>query len=314
MRNETSKSATISLRQIEAFKAIVETASVTAAASAMYVSQPSVSRLLRSLEENIGFNLFERRKGRLLATPEALLFYDEIQKYFRNLQKLAHTAADIRALARGQLRLGSFIALSIAVTPAVIKKFNSAHPQMHVSCTTAQSRQIVDLIASRFADLGIVDPMAVSEIVRMERRWQFQCVCVMPAGHPLAASDSVSVPQLANESVIGLEREFLSRYPPGAKLYEALASRLRIQVHQSIVACALVAEGVGVAIVDPFTAMHCAPRGIEVRPLDGTIPFDMCIVSSPEAPLSAAAQEFLKLFDEEIEKSCRVVNYIKRCL
>jgi DNA-binding transcriptional LysR family regulator len=93
MRNATSKSATISLRQIEAFKAIVETASVTAAASAMHVSQPSVSRLLRSLEENIGFNLFERRKGRLLATPEALLFYDEIQKYFRNLQKLAHTAA-----------------------------------------------------------------------------------------------------------------------------------------------------------------------------------------------------------------------------
>jgi DNA-binding transcriptional LysR family regulator len=135
----------------------------------------------------------------------------------------------------------------------------------------------------------------------------------MPAGHLLTASDSVSVSQLANESVIGLEREFLSRYPPGAKLYEALVSQLRIQVHQSIAACALVAEGVGVAIVDPFTAMHCSPRGVEVRPLDVTIPFDMCIVSSPEAPLSLAAQEFLKLFDEEIEKSCRAVNYIERC-
>jgi DNA-binding transcriptional LysR family regulator len=314
MRNATSKPTTISLRQIEAFKAIVETASVTAAASSMHVSQPSVSRLLRSLEENIGFTLFERRKGRLLATPEAMLFYDEIQKYFRNLQKLAHTAADIRALARGQLRLGSFIALSIAITPAVIRKFNAAHPQMHVSCTTAQSRQIVDLIASRFADLGIVDPIAVSDVVSVERRWQFRCVCAMPAGHPLAASDSVSVAQLANESVIGLEREFLSRYPPGANLYEALVSRLRIQVHQSIAACALVSEGVGVAIVDPFTAMHCTPRGIEVRPLDVTIPFDMCIVSSPEAPLSVAAQEFLELFDEEIENSCRAVSYIERCL
>ncbi|MGP2490220.1 LysR substrate-binding domain-containing protein [Mesorhizobium sp. PUT5] len=304
---------TISPRQIEAFKAIVETASVTAAAASMHVSQPSVSRLLRSLEESIGFDLFERRKGRLVATPEAMLFYDEIQKYFRNMLRLAHTAADIRALARGQLRLGSFIALSIAVTPAVIKAFNAAHPQMHISCTTAQSRQIVDLVASRFADLGIVDPIAVTSAVRVERRWQFRCVCAVPAGHPLAASGTVSAASLAGESVIGLEREFLSRYASGAALYDDIAATLRIQVHQSITACALVAEGVGVAIVDPFTAMHCEPRGIVIRPLAENVPFEMCVVSSPEAPLSMAAQEFLDLFDEEMGKACRASDYVVAC-
>ena len=112
-----TRAETISPRQIEAFKAVVEAASVTAAATAMHISQPSVSRLLSSLEETIGFVLFERRKGRLLATPEAMLFYEEIQKYFHPMQRLAHTAADIRTLARGQLRLGSFIALAIAITP-----------------------------------------------------------------------------------------------------------------------------------------------------------------------------------------------------
>jgi len=312
MRKMTSPDS-ISLRQIESFKAIVEAASVTAAAASMHVSQPSVSRLLRSLEESIGFTLFERRKGRLLATPEAMLFYEEIQKYFRNVQRLVHTAADIRALARGQLRLGSFIALAIAVTPAAVKRFNQAHPQMHVSCTTAQSRQIVDLIASRFADLGIVDPVAVTSAVRVERRWQFRCVCAIPAGHELAACDAISASQLTGTSVIGLEKEFLSRYPLGAKLYETLASQLRIQVHQSIAACALVAEGAGVAIVDPFTAMHCAPRGIIVRPLTVTIPFELCIVSSPEAPLSVAAQEFLTIFDEEMDEACHGSDYIEQC-
>lgn len=312
MRNK-GKPDSISPRQIEAFKAIVETASVTAAAASMHVSQPSVSRLLHSLEEAVGFNLFERRKGRLVATPEAMLFYDEIQKYFRNIQKLVHTAADIRALARGQLRLGSFIALAIAVTPAVVKRFHRAHPQMHVSCTTAQSRQIVDLVASRFADLGIVDPIAVTNAVRIERRWQFRCVCALPPGHKLSGSETISATQLAGESVIGLEREFLSRYAPGAKLHDVIASQLRIQVHQSIAACALVAEGVGLAIVDPFTAMHCEPRGIVVRSLAVTIPFEMCIVSSPEAPLSAASHEFLQLFDEEIETVHQSVRYIEQC-
>lgn len=304
---------TISSRQIEAFKAIMETASVTAAAVSMHVSQPSVSRLLRSLEEAVGLDLFERRKGRLLPTPEAMLFYDEVQKYFRNIQRLVHTAADIRALARGQLRLGTFIALAIAITPAAIRRFCRAHPQMHVSCTSAQSRQIVDLIVSRFADLGIVDPIAVRSSVRVERRWQFRCVCALPTGHSLTAKETISVAHLMRENVIGLERDFLSRYAPGRALYEALSSELRIQVHQSIAACALVAEGFGVAIVDPFTATHYVPRGIVVRPLEVTVPFEMCIVSSPEAPLSVAAEEFLGIFCAELDKACSDVDYITPC-
>ncbi|WP_323007396.1 LysR family transcriptional regulator [Pseudorhodobacter sp.] len=304
------KPDTISTRQIEAFKAIMETASVTAAAASMHVSQPSVSRLLRSLEESIEFDLFERRKGRLVPTPEATLFYDEIQKYFRNVQRLAHTAADIRALARGQLRLGAFIALAITITPAAIKRFNSAHPQIHISCTTAQSRQIADLISSRFADLGIVDPIAVTSAVRVERRWQFRCVCIMPEGHRLASSEMITTEQLLNENMIGLEQGFLSRYAPGAELYNALSARLRIQVHQSIAACALVAQGVGIAIVDPFTAKHCVPNGIVVRPLQVPIPFEMCIISSPETPLSVAAQQFLGMFEEELNKVCQDVEYM----
>lgn len=301
---------TLSPRQVEAFKAVIEKGSVTAAAMAMHVSQPSVSRLLRSLEDNVGFPLFAREKGRLLATPEAMLFYEEIQRYFRNFQRLAHTAADIRALARGNLRIGSFIALSLAVTPMVIKGFRQVNPEMNISCTTAQSRQIVDLVASRFADLGIVDPVAVNSEVHVERRWQFRCVCALPLGHPLAANKVITAEHLARETVIGLEREFLGRHPSGAALYRRLAPRLRLQVQQSIAACALVAEGVGVAIVDPFTAMYCRPTGIEVRALSISIPFEISMISSPAAPLSMAARQFLEMFEAELEQAGAHADYI----
>jgi DNA-binding transcriptional LysR family regulator len=310
---EVKKPGTITLRQIETFTAIVQTSSVTAAAKSMNVSQPSVSRLLSSLEQNIGFNLFERHKRRLLPTPEAILLYEEVQRYFRNLQRLANTAADIRALARGQLRLGSFIALSISVTPTVIKKFHEAYPQISISCTTMQSRQIVDLVSSRFVDLGIIDPIAVTDDARIEQRWRFRCVCALPAGHHLAENASISAAQLAKENVIGLEGEFFSRSAAGAELYALLAPKLLIQVHQSIAACMLVSEGIGVAIVDPFTAMHCESKGIVVRRLDVTIPFDLCITSSPEARLSIASKAFLNIFNDEIERVCKVSDYIERC-
>lgn len=308
-----SHGTAISPRQIEAFKAVVEAASVTAAAAAMNISQPSVSRLLRSLEETIGFALFERRKGRLLATPEAMLFYDEIQKYFYTMQRLAHTAADIRTLAVGQLRLGAFIALAIAITPAVIRRFNQAHPQMHVSSISTQSSQIVGLITSRFADLGFVDPVSVTSAVRIERQRQFRCVCALPEGHALAKRTVISTAELMNENVIGLQREFLSRHPSGAALYDELEPNLRIRVHQSIAACAIVSEGCGVAIVDPFTARHYTSRGIVVRPLEATVPFGISIISSPETPLSVAARNFLTFFDEEIETAMQSDPTILPC-
>jgi DNA-binding transcriptional LysR family regulator len=293
---------TISPRQVEAFKGVIDTGSVTGAATLLHVSQPSLSRLLKTLEGSLGFSLFERRKGRLMPTPEALLLYEEVQKYFRSLQTLAQTAVDIRSLSRGHLRLASFAALSIAVAPRAIKRFCQLNPDMRVSTTTGQSRQIVDLVAARFADLGIADPMAVSDSVRVERRWQFPCVCVVPHGHPLAAREKIGIEDLRKETIIGLGREFLSRYRQGAELYDSLASCMNIQVQQSIAACALVAENAGVAIVDPFTARQWEPMGLEIKPLEAEIPFEICVIASRELPLSIAGRQFLTLFEEELSR------------
>ncbi|MGC4026284.1 MAG: LysR substrate-binding domain-containing protein [Mesorhizobium sp.] len=293
----------ISLRQVEAFKAVIDTGSVTAAANLLHVSQPSLSRLIKTLEGSLDFSLFERRKGRLVPTPEALLLYEEVQKYFRSLQTLAQTAVDIRGLARGHLRIASFAALSIAVTPRAIKRFCQLNAYMRVSTTTGQSRQIVDLVAARFADLGIVDPVAVTDSVRIEKRWQFPCVCVVPNKHPLAECGRIGVDELRTEKMIGLGREFMSRYRQGAAFYETLAPQMHIQVQQSIAACALVAEYAGVAIVDPFTARQWQPMGIAVKPLNVDIPFEICVVASSEIPLSIAARQFLTLFEEELSHS-----------
>ena len=297
---------TITLRQVEAFKAIVDSGSVTAAANLLHVSQPSLSRLLKTLEGSLGFSLFERRNGRLVATPEALLLYEEVQKYFRSLQTLAQTAVDIRNLSRGHLRLASFAAFSIAVTPRTIKRFCQINPDMRVSTTTGQSRQVVDLVAARFADLGIADPMAVSDAVRIEKRWQFPCVCVIPDGHRLTERARIGREDLAEETIIGLGREFLSRYPQGAALYDSLAAQMHIQVQQSIAACALVAENAGIAIVDPFTARTWQPMGLAVKPLTVDIPFEICVVTSREMPLSIAAQQFLGLFEEELSRTIKL--------
>ena len=84
----------IRLRQLEAFRAVMHAASVTQAAEVLRISQPAVSRLIASLEQDLGFALFSRRRGRLLPTPESTFLLGEVERAISNL---AHQVNSIGA-------------------------------------------------------------------------------------------------------------------------------------------------------------------------------------------------------------------------
>ena len=76
-------------RGLQAFRSTMLTGSVSAAAGSMNLSQPAVSRLLKDLEQTVGFRLFDRIQGRLRPTPEALLLFEEVQRSFIGLDRIA---------------------------------------------------------------------------------------------------------------------------------------------------------------------------------------------------------------------------------
>ncbi|TIU76967.1 MAG: LysR family transcriptional regulator, partial [Mesorhizobium sp.] len=81
-REEEMRFSGLSVRQLEAFEATMVAGSVSGAAIALNVSQPSVSRLLQELEIDTGLSLFDRSHGRLVPTEQGLLFYGEVGKTF----------------------------------------------------------------------------------------------------------------------------------------------------------------------------------------------------------------------------------------
>src|SRR3954451_5356982 len=87
----------MNLRQIEVFHAVYVSGSVTAAARALHVSQPSVSKTLRHTEDGLGFALFRRLKGRLLPTEEARVLFREVDEVYGRLGSLRVTARNLRS-------------------------------------------------------------------------------------------------------------------------------------------------------------------------------------------------------------------------
>lgn len=97
----------LSIRQLQTFREIMRSGSVSAASRVLGRSQPSVSAMLANLEAELGFDLFERRKGRLIPKPEAHFFFEETQEILDRINRSTQTMREIGDLDRGQLKIAS---------------------------------------------------------------------------------------------------------------------------------------------------------------------------------------------------------------
>ena len=141
----------LSHRQIEAFRAIIESGSVTAAADLLFLTQPSVSRLLADLEAELGFALFARIGRSLTPTPEADALYEEVRRSFVGLQEISRVADDIRQYRSGSLKIAAMPALGLQFLPGAIADFTAERPGIAVSLRVRSSHAVVPALVSTSA-------------------------------------------------------------------------------------------------------------------------------------------------------------------
>ena len=145
------------LRHIEVFNAVMHTGSVSAAARLINISQPAVSRTLQHAELQLGFALFQRSKGRLTPTSEALALLPHMEKLFAQLEEVQRLADSLRkGRATDELRIASVLALSHEVLPRALAQFKHKHPNVTVSLQSLHSPQIVQALVMQEADVGFV--------------------------------------------------------------------------------------------------------------------------------------------------------------
>lgn len=146
----------IQTRQIEAFRAVMLTGAMTAAAETMHITQPAVSRLIRDLEAEIRIRLFERGGKLLVPTAEAKAFFAEVERSFIGLAQIHAIADDIRMGRVGSLRLAMLPAMAAGFAPRFVAKFCRARPSLSVVIDGMPSSSVRDQVLAGEFDLGIV--------------------------------------------------------------------------------------------------------------------------------------------------------------
>ena len=281
-------------RHVEVFRALMLAGSVTRAAELLHTSQPTVSRELARLEQLLQMNLFDRVRGRLRPTVRALALMQEVQQSYLGLERIAASAAALRHFAQGRLSVACLPALAHALVPEATRRFVQGHQQASVAITPLESPLLEGWLAEQRADLGLTEQRQAPPGTRLATLLEADEVAVLPAGHPLLGKRRLRLQDFAGQPFISHAagdpyRDELDRLFAAAGVQRALA----LEAGSAVAVCALVAQGLGVAVVNPLTALALAGPALQLRPLAVALPFHVGLVLPELRPPSPLREPFV---------------------
>lgn len=275
------------------------TGSVTQAANLLCVSQPAVSRILSDLEYRVGFKLFDRARRHLVPTEEGRALYDEVERAFTGLHQINQAADSIKQYHRGHLRLITYQSLASTLMVDLIARFVDRYPEIAVSLEVQPSQRVFEWIVSQHCDLGILSAPVASASVAGTMIATTNAVCIMPKTHPLASRTVIRPGDLAGLPFISFKDDSTFRHEIDAVFDAAEVMRdMKLEVRSADGICAMVAAGLGVAIIGPVVSAKAIPGNLTVRRFEPEIRQDLILIHAADKPLSRLSEQFIEVVDD----------------
>jgi DNA-binding transcriptional LysR family regulator len=284
----------MNLRQIEVFRAVMLTGSISGASKLLYVSQPAISRLMAHTEQRLGLTLFERTKGRLHPTPEARRLLSEVNAVYEGVERVNEIAEDLAANRTGNLRISCSPNLGQTVLPRAIADFRKAHPAVRVVVRTQIPGTMLRTLLAGQVDMAVSNMPLVHPNLDSRLLAKNPVVALVPTGHRLSTRAWLRPSDLIGEDLIGYGQDV-----PFAMLVHEVFSgegnqpEMRVQVEQAHVARALAQAGAGIALVDAMTVFGQAWPDIVAVPVRTKVNASVHLFHVQTEPLSRLALAFI---------------------
>jgi LysR family cys regulon transcriptional activator len=241
------------LQQLRYLVAVHENGlNITAAARQLHTSQPGVSRQLKMLEEELGFQLFEREGRSLTRTTAA---GEEIiaraSSILREMQNIRRSSADLRRADGGTLSIATTHTQARYVLPPVIRAFRAKYPKVRLHLHQGTSEQIAEMVARDRVDFAIAtgSPELFPHLVRLPL-YRWHRAVVVPKGHPLTGAGRLTLKKLADHPIVTYVFSFSGRSSLPALFETAgLSLDVALTARDSDVIKTYVRIGLGVGIL-----------------------------------------------------------------
>ena len=285
----------MNLRHIEIFHAVYVNGSVSAAARALNVSQPSVSKMLRHAESLLGFQLFQRTNGGLVPTEDAHSLFTEVREIQDRVHALREAGRNLRSGTGGTLRISALPSLGLDAIPTAVAQFLDRHENVKFDLQTVHHGDLLRKLHERETDIAIAYQVPPSAPIAQRWLGEGELVLFYREQDMPDAPPCVELARLKGQRFISLAAS-----GPTGRLFTDELQRQQLELEEVVsartfyIAGALVRQGVGMTVIDSFTAQACLAPGLAIRPLKPRITFDIHAMFLNNRPLGALANEFLK--------------------
>lgn len=195
------------LHRLEVFCRVVELKSFTRAAEASFLSQPTVSEHLRSLEETLAVKLVDRLGREVLPTPAGRILYDYARRILRLRNEAAAAIANHGGRHGGHLWVGASTIPGTYLLPELIGRFKKRYPEVLVTIKIANSRQAAEQVIRGDCEFGVVGARWNEAVLEWEPLFADELTLVVRHDHPWAGRGEIEPAQLFEAPFIDRERE-----------------------------------------------------------------------------------------------------------
>ncbi|MEJ5990315.1 LysR family transcriptional regulator [Ramlibacter sp. PS3R-8] len=288
-----------SLADLRAFVTVAELRSFAAAAKALHLSQPALSRRISHLEELLGVRLFDRTTRSVEATSLGLRFLEQVRGLVGDLDRSVLSLRDAAELETGDVTIGCVFSAVHHFLPPVVRAFRARHPRVLVRIVEAGADEVLASVKHGEADfainyIGMQDP-DIEFTPLLKEPYVLAC----PAGHPLAKRRSVKWAELADYPHARVSHASRNRL----LIDQALAElpplpRPIVEVRHVSTLLGIVEMGMGVAVVPQLTLPRAPAPVVGVKLVDPAISRTVAIVRRSGRSLSPAAAAFAALLTQ----------------
>ena len=262
----------IQLVQVEGFLEVARRGSVSRAAEALFITQPTLTARLHSLERELGTALFLRTPHGMRLTDAGRAWIPFAERALRALVDGRDALEQVMTASSGHLMIAAAPAVSTYVLPELLERFVAKHPRVEVSVRTGHSEDVVDLVVRDEVQLGLGRTIRHPDLELRPFHTE-ELVLVCAPDHPFTRRENVPMADVASEKLIMFDRT--SSYyeiTQGAFLSAGVKLRGLMELDSIEAAKKMVERGLGVALL-PGTAVAREAEG-------GTL----CVVAMKDAP------------------------------
>lgn len=294
----------LEIKHLQYFLEVARSGSFTRAANQLYITQPALSRIIKSLEDEFGTALFIRSRKHLVLTDAGRVVYDYAQMFTERFDQLKTELDNLFALRKGHIRIGLPSIVNSFFFSRLIASFHEEYPEITFELQENGSKRIEEKVIHDELDFGVVVLPERHELFDYYSFIQEELRLVVPSAHPLAARQAVSLKEVQKEDFIMFNQDFVLRERFINACSEAgFVPKIISETSQLDFIEEMVASGLGITLLPESTYAELTMDVQAVSLSRPKIDWGLSIIWKKEEKLPQIVKEFVRFAKEKLSQA-----------